>query len=405
MSRDPRQPEDPKRAAPTPGGPVSGGPVSGGPASRGPDQIDELDLLGWVEGDLPRARQQPVEALLAKEARLRDLLGAMASDRDAIRSLSIERAPAELLAGVEARLERDLLVGLSGADAAPLSIPLPRVVVRGEGVLARIGRAPVARIVGAAAAVIALSAVGVVMLNNDGARPRTEGVEPPVLLGAGPGGVSEGTALASATPEAAPTESDVDPVPSLSALASAEPAPSPLTQEIAAEVSPERAAELVREGRLVLVVRTLDRDRTIQRLATIHAEPRPTWMLLDRADASLALALDPRPAPAATIDPMAMASSRSDPARGVLLPPSAPDPARQRAVYLAEADATPRALAALRGALSAGRSQAAHFVALETPLGMPEANSIDSVLWWNRPPSGWVRRFTLPIVVEPTESR
>jgi hypothetical protein len=412
MSTDPRQPDSrPDRVA-LPGEL---------PRAGGADQIDELDLLGWVEGDLPRARQQPVEALLAREPRLRELLEAMARDRSSIRSVAIERAPADLLAGVEARLERDLLVGLAGTDAPSLDIPVSRVVVRHERSLGRLAgrvvRRPIFRVGAIAAALLLAGSIGLVTLVNmdsPGSRGRTA---PPVLLGADT--QLESASLAKAADPAQDGETDaptipVEPAPSLSALALGE-VDETLVAATDEDITPERASELLREGRLVIVVRTLDRERTLERLATIHTEPRPTWAVLDRADETLVAALAPKPSvPESTIGPGVMASGReSDLAfdgseeRGVvpLLQRGSRTAVPPPAIYLAESDDTPRALAALRGTMNSGRSQAAHFVVLDQPLPTPPATSIDSILWWNRPPSGWVRRHTLPIVVESIEKR
>lgn len=388
MTTGPRQPDDPNRERTV--------------AGR-PDQIDELDLLGWVEGDLPRARQHPVEALLAREPRLRHLLDAMAEDRAAIRSLGVERAPADLLAGVEARLERDLLVGLSGADSPVPELPVSRVVIRHDGVLARITRSPLVRVSAVAAALLIVGAVGIVMLPDRAPRPHLQRAAPPVLLGAGASDSQE-IALAAAPQSNLQAADSPAPAPLLSTLAGVDPAADALSSPTTNDISPERAAELIRERRLVLVIRTLDQDRTLQRLAAIHAEPRPSWMILDRADAILVASLDPKPDPSPAIDPSAMASGRSAPIPRPVTP-TPPPPTPQRAVYLAEADATPRALAALRGVLGSGRTQVARFVALDAPLPTPEANSIESVIWWDRPPTGWVHRYTLPVVIEPVDPR
>lgn len=407
MSTDPRQPESRPESRP------ARPPASDIP--RGADEIDELDLLGWVEGDLPRARQQPVEALLAREPRLRELLDAMSRDRSTIKSLAIERAPADLLAGVEARLERDLLVGLAGADAPSLDIPVSRVVVRHERSFGRLLRRPIVRVGAIAATLLLAGSFGLLTLvNMDTGRSRAV---PPVLMGAAQ--APEGAALAKSddtlADAALESATPVEPAPSLSALAlgDVDESIAPVATDDA--ITPDRAVELLREGRLVIVVRTLDRERTLERLATIHSEPRPTWAMLDRADETLVAALTPKPAsPDSAIGPGVMASEREsvrafdgDGERGVipLLDPVSRPVTPAPAIYLAESDDTPRALAALRGTMNSGRSQAAHFVALDQPLPTPPPTSIDSILWWNRPPSGWVRRHTLPIVVESIEKR
>lgn len=387
------------------------------PPSGHVDQVDELDLLGWVEGDLPRARQQPVEDLLAREPRLRALLDSMSADRATIRTLPLPAAPVDLLSRVEAQLERDLLVGLSGPSTETLDIPISRVTVKSDGILARmgrrgrIGRAPALRYASLAASILIVGVVGIVMWPSLTSRTnRPSGAQPPTLITPG--------SLASASTESS-TEaplSDADTAAGIinNALAKAEPAPSltdlALAQATIADalapadesITADRALELLREGRLAVRIRTLDRDRTLVRLASIHAEPRPTWSLLDRADETVLAALAPKPPlEQPTLDPTVLASSREQsdvPRPSIITPASSPTP---RAVYIAEVDATARALATLRGVLGSGSNQVAEFVALDTSIATPDAASIESILWWTRPPSGWVSRRTIPVMVDP----
>lgn len=370
------------------------------------DQVDELDLLGWVEGDLPRARQQPVEDLLAREPRLRALLDAMADDRETLRSLPEEPVPADLLSRVEAQLERDLLVGLSGPSTDSLAIPVSRVVVKGDGILARIGRSPALRYAPLAASILIVGAIGLVMWPSIARRPgMSPGSQPPTLVtpdalakASLPAGASEAAPLAEAPLAKA------EPVPSLTDLAIAQADIAESLSPADESVTPDRAAELLRAGRLAIRVRTLDRDKTFQRLASIHAEPRPTWALLDRADESVIAAFTPAPAEPGINTRLLASREPSDtdtalPALSLTAAPVSP-----RAIYIAEVDATPRALATLRGVLGSGSRQVAEFIALDAPVATPAPASIESILWWKRPPSAWVERHTLPVLVDPVES-
>jgi hypothetical protein len=384
------------------------------PSGHAGDQVDELDLLGWVEGDLPRARQQPVEDLLAREPRLRALLSSMSADRAALRAMPAPAAPADLLSRVEAQLERDLLVGLSGPSTDTLDIPISRVTVKGDGVLARIS--PALRYASLAASVLIVGALGIVMwpsLTSSRSR-QPSGAQPPTLITPGP----LAAAPAESSTEASSAPSGVAAGIINNALAKAEPAPSLTDLAIAQadiadaltpadeSISPDRALELLREGRLAVRIRTLDRDRTLVRLASIHAEPRSTWSLLDRADETVIAALTPKPIqPQTTLDPSTLASSHdhTDAPRPSITIPPAPPPT-PRAVYIAEVDATARALATLRGVLGSGSNQVAEFVALDAPIATPDAASIESILWWTRPPSGWVSRRTIPVMVDPVGS-
>jgi hypothetical protein len=308
------------------------------PPSGHVDQVDELDLLGWVEGDLPRARQQPVEDLLAREPRLRALLSSMSADRAALRAMPAPAAPADLLSRVEAQLERDLLVGLSGPSTDTLDIPISRVTVKGDGVLARIS--PALRYASLAASVLIVGALGIVMwpsLTSSRSR-QPSGAQPPTLITPGP----LAAAPAESSTEASSAPSGVAAGIINNALAKAEPTPSLTDLAIAQadiadaltpadeSITPDRALELLREGRLAVRIRTLDRDRTLVRLASIHAEPRSTWSLLDRADETVIAALTPKPIqPQTTLDPSTLASSHDHtdaPRPSITIPPAPPRP-------------------------------------------------------------------------------
>ncbi len=383
------------------------------PPSSHAGEVDELDLLGWVEGDLPRARQQPVEDLLAREPRLRALLGSMSADRAALRSAPVPAAPADLLSRVEAQLERDLLVGLSGPSTDTLDIPISRVTVRGDSVLARMGRAPALRYASLAASLLIVGAIGIVMWPSltSSRTNQPSGAQPPTLITPGPlaAAPAESSIEASSAPSGVAADiisnalSKAEPAPSLTDLAIAQADIADALTPADESITPDRALELLREGRLAVRIRTLDRDRTLLRLASIHSEPRPTWALLDRADETVVAALTPKSAqPETTLDPSTLASSRGHtdaPRPSITIPPSPPP--TPRAVYIAEVDATARALATLRGVLGSGSNQIAEFVALDAPIATPDAASIESILWWTRPPSGWVSRRTIPVMVDP----
>lgn len=402
--------------------------------------MDELDLLGWVEGDLPRARQQPVEQLLAREPKLRELLESMAGDRRELRAEPMDRAPEDLITRVEAQLERDLLVGLSGPANETLKIPVSRVVIRQEGVLARLGGAATMRVAAIAAMLVIAGGVGLVTVQSI-MRSRPGGsMERPELvtrgdglsrMGGADGGMGSGdAALASAGLVGENADASellgATMTPSAPLLASIA-AKAAETEQMArgdATITPERAVELLREGRLAIRVKTTSFDRSIERLASIHAQPRPTWMLMDRADEVVVAALTPPPPPPAStsgvpgdmretlLNPGLIASAdggREGAGSELRARPMVPGLTQrervlpQAAVYMAEVDATARALVGLRGALGAGSGQASEFVELERALPLPPAASVESILWWTRAPSGWVTRCTVPVMVETVE--
>ncbi len=74
------------------------------------DKYDHNLLLGYVEGELSPGEQARVEAMLADDERLAGLLRSMIADRQTLRELPRESAPASLMEAVNLRLERRMLL-------------------------------------------------------------------------------------------------------------------------------------------------------------------------------------------------------------------------------------------------------------------------------------------------------
>jgi hypothetical protein len=74
------------------------------------DKYDHNLLLGYVEGELTPAEQARVEAMLAGDERLATLLRSMVADREALRTLTPEAVPGDLMEAVNLRLERQMLL-------------------------------------------------------------------------------------------------------------------------------------------------------------------------------------------------------------------------------------------------------------------------------------------------------
>jgi len=87
------------------------------------DAFDHDLLLAYVEGGLDHEAAARLEAQLRQDPKLASLLSGMRADRDALRSLPREAAPATLALPVEQRLERTMLL-------EPVDEPEAEVVAR-----------------------------------------------------------------------------------------------------------------------------------------------------------------------------------------------------------------------------------------------------------------------------------
>lgn len=89
--------------------------------------VNEIDLLAWVEGDLPDDRREIVRAALDADPALRALTEGMALDRASLRALGAERltAPAGIIADAFAAAERQtILAGASAMDMESQDAPV-----------------------------------------------------------------------------------------------------------------------------------------------------------------------------------------------------------------------------------------------------------------------------------------
>lgn len=129
------------------------------------DRYDQDLLLDYLEGELDADRRAQLEAQLADDPQLSQLLEAIAKDREALRSLPEQTAPADLVSDLTASLERRMLLDDSVDESGP--IPMSRArgyePERSGGV--RWGR--VAGLTGLAASVAVAAGLVVYSLNPD----------------------------------------------------------------------------------------------------------------------------------------------------------------------------------------------------------------------------------------------
>jgi hypothetical protein len=410
-----------------------------------PATPSEADCLAWVEGEpLPREREQALARAFGADPALARRLEAMRADRGALCSLETPAAPANLMAGVETALqpmlERQMLLGLqegsSISDLPPISIVRP---VRRSIVAAFFADRTGRRLAAAAAVLVVVG--GAAYLGTTYLSRRTAPKPNMIALGGpskpGPSASDEGAALAlnpTQKRESQPAEAPPPPAPVETLAAEThEEKSKDLTPEGASGEAPEtqvadaaqfgqwaegpflpeldgaRAAELAKQGRLLIRVTALDpsfrNGGVAERIR--RADGNMIRLGEDAPPALVQLLAPPAPAPEMGPQPemerpAALASDSSLPS--VPAPPSGSErswtPPSEQTVYLAQVRLDGAALEALRGTLSGGYG-AAQYEELNEPLteGTAALNPT-AVVWWTQPPAGWKDWAGVPIVVD-----
>lgn len=368
----------------------------------------DLDTLGaLVEGDLEAREAEAVrERVLRADPDLARRIEMMAEDRVMLRLLPDEPAPEGLGEAVVARVEREALLGLSGGDGDG-PIPISRYETQREG--RRWLTTPAGA--GLAAAALLALVVGVMMqtLPWNGGGPAPAGPRADALAGGDP--VRDVQPLAMAPLEAARAVAADAPAAADVAELRAEPGAEGLTLAALEESERtftddwDRALALLREGRLLVRVRSASPPETLARLEPLHARSSragEAWRLEETVSQTVASAMHARYAPASQGASLMLA----DGAAAARAEPLA-DPVSQRsaleAIFLADARCDRSAMASLLAALSLGDGQVAVFEELAEPLELPGVYTPDAVLWWSRPVQDWAERRHVPVVLERVE--
>jgi hypothetical protein len=170
-----------------------------------------------------------------------------------------------------------------------------------------------------------------------------------------------------------------------------------------------RAADLAREGRLVIRVRSSELDRTLLRLGRMTREPRSAWRLGEDAPGPVVAGLQseqPRMVDPA-IEPLTyfwtdpgLPGSPLIPIPGIELPRVEPQRVLPT-VFLAQVRADDTSLKGLLAALDATTAHSAIFEETAAPIaGAPPSLDPDAVLWWKLDPGAWRPWAAVPVVVE-----
>ncbi|MGQ0629367.1 MAG: hypothetical protein ACT4PL_14875 [Phycisphaerales bacterium] len=394
--------------------------------------VDERLLIDLIE-DQPlsaEARETLGRALLA-DHNLSRLVAQMRADRAGLLDLGSVKAPAGLIDGVEAMLERDALLGLAASEsvAAPASIPIS--TFRAAPALATTRRPSMRRIgfaLSAAAALAVVATVSYFAASRSGpnrpkptdlthnADPAPNIVPPRDLPGPSP---IVNTLATGNDPAAAPIGT---PEPALATAIAAVSTIDDLPKDIApAPADPfgmsfDRAIALARDGRLVVRVRTAAIDAVTANLERALDKPVRSGRLVTLPGpvaATLASALHrdlealppifttaPRPGESPAIanqDPEHPANHIPVARPGETFPIVAPVFGPTIFALAMPADeATLRALLRMLGGTGDVRLELS-----ESPAHLPAALPVDaaSVFWWTTPAT-WSPTLSVPVVVQ-----
>lgn len=384
-------------------------------------------MLDWIEGRLS-AEQQAAAEQASGRAGVSERVRQMQANRRALQNLSAVAAPEDLLERVVGALERQQLVGPAQQPEAPAPIVMAdRIHTAGWG----------SRIPGfALAAGLALLVGGGVYLSmtvgQNHQSPAPSGGSLAKQSASGPLAKAEReeptVGLKSSSKEApapvAPSETlamngTMQATGVSVAADTAEPSPVQVAAAtVPADISPERAAELAQEGRLVMRVLSTNTDNLaqIEKQGAQNGSPR-TWRLRKDVPPALAAAVVPTGPRAADPGPSEVIMASDDTRRLAaetliapfvgpraafnVAPPSPNDPlTRVKGTYLLEAPGTPKSLETLRGYFAEKLRGGVVFEELPPALAVDTAPGPEATLWWTQAPSQWFERVSVPMVVE-----
>ncbi len=355
---------------------------------------EELALTCVEGGASAQARQDLTE----RDPALAGLVRGMRRDREIVVSLGEEKAPPGLGERVLASLERDALLrmDLSKMEQAAEgeSIPISQVRIVREGF--RWNRSWTPRVLQAAGLVLLVGGGvfwGTLVLRGTGGAPIA-----PVL----PGGPRTFAINDHAGEQASPIS---EPPGAAAKLAASEAniesdIGSAMSQPIAAgEIGPSDALALANEGRLL--VRVVSAQGAPPALRAGGTD----WRVSREASPEVVAAVDQwrssREEQPKGRDPQILADARPRafvvPFRGVVgVAESLPALA---APYIVNTVASTDAIATLTRSL-ASTGAMVELVRLDRPLRQDAPADPESILWWTRAPSAWIRRVSVPVVVE-----
>jgi hypothetical protein len=409
------------------------------PTSRLPGGLTEADLLAIVEGEpLPRERAALIQRTLAAEPALARELEAMKRDREVLRSLGNEAAPAGLMDAVGSALqpvfERQMLLGLAEGDPVserpPVSMVLPKQTAfsKNRKLAMAAGLALVAVGVAFTAMTLNRGTPGVgpgpgPIARNDA---RSAMTPPPPITRSAPVETTREVAIAKEVPSARIADSaaikrveDLAPVgPPVPAadepateVASAAPSSSPVDPEVGppppASMDLGQALLLAADHRLV--IRVIPADGRFDRVTERLVRAKGSWQYVGAAPQELASILDSHsgePLPAGAYpEPTRLTSTHTvhDPVElpGPPAPADAPAVMPSSSVYVMNARMDEATLRTIEGTM---RDIGAEVVFEEAPQALPldegPVTAPGAVVWWGNNSSNWASWDSVPVVIQ-----
>ena len=398
-----------------------------------PAPITEADLVGWVEGTLPAARDRILRAELTRNPVLASRLQAMTHDRAVLSSIPDEQAPAGLMAAVQEAIERQTLF----ADAPELKISRASAWSRWASRPNMALAAGIALVLtGGVYWTMVLSNSNPIIRNvppevenptfatNAGASPSTVGPSVPEPAGSGVSDIMlasmtepAGSDLRSRS-ELAYANSDMETLALAEAVMLAEHGP-PRRPLDAKSAEIRKALALAEEGRLVIRVRTPSGARVAGKMDALAAsasrrDPVRAWRVEGDVPQQL-LASITSSGPALNVAEHAVSAmptmASSDPQEigremGVTVPSrmvreSLPAVSAPVAACMAEFRPTAPTLQALVAALSQKLGGEVILTeASERQAVTADPADASSVVWWTQPSGNWGKWISVPVVVE-----
>ena len=358
--------------------------------------ITEHELLEWVEGTLSPQRESAVLRALANDTELARFMEQLRDDRVALASVPDEPIPAHVAERLSETVERQLLLGT--VEEGPVLSDIPRnrkTTVRRSVFGDTTGRlllvaAVVLIAVGAAAyfASVGLSGFERPSLPEQrelATNPPPVAVEPDV----------EETIAMDEQPDETPDPAPVEEVELAQAQEPTPPAP-PMTTE--------RAMELLAQGRLALRVQTDTPARAVTkmgRLAQRGDELPGRWRVRQDVPETLVSAMRPMGVDAFDQRVRAMLTAMADDGGEAPTVEARPvDTPVITGVYALDIEPTETELDTALAALRSQLGQQVELIELEEPVVVPSSVEVRSILWWGRGPEAWVKRVSVPVVVE-----
>lgn len=366
-----------------------------------PELLSEEQILDWIEGRLTPEEEARLSSRSGR-AGLDQRVAQMKAHRRILAAAGTVAAPPELHQRVMSALERELL--LTDERQATGAIPISSVVVVRSSRDARSRWRYAAPLAFAASLTLLVGGVGYWnWVTSRGGSPSLGGGQGPIALEAATDQASDaaGASLAKGEPEGVPVPAK-ESVPSAATHAV-------LAAHRPAVIDEKRAIALAQEGRLVMRVLSDDLSGlTGLEQETTRKTSRREWRLNTQVDESLAMAVRPRNIPFGLGSPQEFTHA-SEAALSLLGPKamlSWPKPAlidrasRVRATYVADVPMRENTLKAVRAVFADRLDAKVVFEELAEPVETARRLDVESSLWWTQPANRWVKRVSVPIVVE-----